>query len=92
MNNSSFRHRNIENKGIKEDDKREEVKNLVGKSKWEGLGALPLKKFKKNYAVVPNGDTLLEPLALSKGTGTTEHAESESFRRSETGSASGYEG
>jgi hypothetical protein len=47
MNSSSFRHRNLENKGIKEDDKREEVKNLVGKSKREGLGALPLKKFKK---------------------------------------------
>ena len=49
MNNSSSRHRNLENKGIKEDNKREVVKNLVGKSKREGLGALLLKKFKKNY-------------------------------------------
>jgi hypothetical protein len=47
MSNSSFRHRNLEDKEIKEDDKCEEIKNLVGKSNREGLGVLPLKKFKK---------------------------------------------
>ena len=40
MSNSSFGHRNLENKGIKKDVKCEEAKCLVGKSKREGLGAL----------------------------------------------------